>query len=159
METADLKAYDNEEVTRLPDGFRQRVAIARASVHRPRLLLLDEPVSGLERRDRLAVCELLHRVKERGATLFFATHALHELAELCSSMRHTRAPALPVTRGRHLASSSMSWQVFSLGIRRCRFTIIIGTSARTSINCSNDIPGKLSRKTCCSTTSSISTHR
>jgi heme exporter protein A len=65
-------------VRALSRGLQQRVSIARALVHRPRVLLLDEPYTGLDARGAAALTEVLARVREDGATLVLVTHNIDE---------------------------------------------------------------------------------
>lgn len=63
----------------LSRGLRQRLAIAQAIVHRPRVLLLDEPASGLDPEARHALAELFVRLRDEGMTLLVSSHILAEL--------------------------------------------------------------------------------
>src|SRR5205085_3439864 len=65
-------------VRALSRGLQQRVSIARALVHRPRVLLLDEPYTGLDARGAAALTEVLARVRRDGATLVLVTHNIDE---------------------------------------------------------------------------------
>ncbi len=69
----------NRPVKNLSGGQMRRVDIARAMAHRPRLLILDEPTTGLDPKTRLAVWSLIDRVRaETGMTVFLTTHYLEE---------------------------------------------------------------------------------
>ncbi len=75
----DLEPILNKPVKNLSGGQMRRVDIARAMVHRPRLLILDEPTTGLDPKTRLAVWSLIDRVRaETGMTVFLTTHYLEE---------------------------------------------------------------------------------
>jgi heme exporter protein A len=75
-----LRVLDREHqaVRFLSRGLQQRVSIARALVHAPRLVLLDEPYTGLDEVGALAFTEALHELKAGGATLVLVTHNLVE---------------------------------------------------------------------------------
>ncbi len=78
-------------------GQAQRVMIARALMHRPQVLFLDEPSTGLDPAARLFVWDRLRELKERGVTLMLTTHDMHEAAELSDRvaiMDHGRILAL-----------------------------------------------------------------
>jgi ABC-2 type transport system ATP-binding protein len=70
----------------LSRGLRQRLAIAQAIVHEPRVLLLDEPASGLDPQARRDLSALLTALKDAGMTLVVSSHILAELEDYCSEM-------------------------------------------------------------------------
>ncbi|MCX7934034.1 MAG: ABC transporter ATP-binding protein [Planctomycetota bacterium] len=82
-------------------GMRQRLGIAQALVHRPRLAILDEPQSGLDPVGRLQVREIILRLKEEGATVFFSTHILSDVEMICDRVGL-------LVRGRLQASGPLS---------------------------------------------------
>lgn len=70
----------------LSRGMKQRLGIARAIIHRPRLLLLDEPASGLDPKARLELRELLRTLRGQGTTILISSHILTELEGFCTSI-------------------------------------------------------------------------
>mgnify|MGYP001250113675 CR=1 FL=1 len=71
----------------LSGGMRRRLEIARGLVHRPRILFLDEPTTGLDPVSRIAVWEMITRLREeRGLTLFLTTHYMDEADRLCDRL-------------------------------------------------------------------------
>ncbi len=70
----------------LSRGLRQRVAIAQAIIHKPRLILLDEPASGLDPEARHELAELFLDLQRQGMTLLVSSHILAELEAYCSDM-------------------------------------------------------------------------
>jgi ABC-2 type transport system ATP-binding protein len=66
----------------LSKGFRQRVGLAQAILHRPKLLILDEPTVGLDPTQIVEIRRLIHRLAER-STILFSTHILSEVEALC----------------------------------------------------------------------------
>ncbi|MCM0083641.1 ABC transporter ATP-binding protein [Geomonas sp. Red32] len=76
----------NQKAGSLSRGQRQRLAIAQAIIHRPRLLLLDEPASGLDPESRHSLSLLFRRLQEAGMTLLVSSHILSELEEYCTDM-------------------------------------------------------------------------
>jgi lipooligosaccharide transport system ATP-binding protein len=72
-----------DAVDRLSGGMRRRLQIARALVNRPRMVLLDEPTTGLDPQARHVVWERLRALKRRGAALVLTTHYMDEAAQLC----------------------------------------------------------------------------
>jgi len=78
----DRRSINNpmEEMSR---GMQQKVAIARALLTHPRLLLLDEPTTGLDPQARHAIWDLVRDLKKQGVTILLTTHYMEEAAQLC----------------------------------------------------------------------------
>jgi ABC-2 type transport system ATP-binding protein len=74
----------DDYVEALSRGMQQRLCLARALVHDPKVLLLDEPASGLDPVARVEMRELLQELSRMGKTILISSHVLSELAELCS---------------------------------------------------------------------------
>lgn len=70
----------------LSRGMKQRLGIARAIIHHPKVLLLDEPASGLDPKARIELRELLCSLRAEGATILISSHILTELEGLCTSI-------------------------------------------------------------------------
>jgi ABC-2 type transport system ATP-binding protein len=70
----------------LSRGMKQRLGIARAIVHRPKVLLLDEPASGLDPKARFDLRNLLRSLCDQGATILISSHILTELEGFCTSI-------------------------------------------------------------------------
>jgi ABC-2 type transport system ATP-binding protein len=70
----------------LSRGMKQRLGIARAVIHRPRVLLLDEPASGLDPKARYDLRTLLQSLRDQGTTVLISSHILTELEGFCTSI-------------------------------------------------------------------------
>jgi ABC-2 type transport system ATP-binding protein len=86
LELTDLSYKATAEVNGLSRGMQQRLSIARVLLHDPRVLLMDEPASGLDPRARIEIRELLKELRRMGKTILISSHILHELAELCNQV-------------------------------------------------------------------------
>jgi len=86
LELTELNYKANSQVAGLSRGMSQRLSIARVLLHDPKVLLLDEPASGLDPRARIEIRELLKELHRMGKTILISSHILHELAELCTSV-------------------------------------------------------------------------
>jgi ABC-type multidrug transport system ATPase subunit len=76
LESAGLAERGEDEVSGFSRGMRQRLALERALLHRPRLVLLDEPFTGLDDRAVVVVADRLRRLAAGGAIVVLATHDL-----------------------------------------------------------------------------------
>lgn len=78
-----MQAHQHQRMRTFSKGMQQRVALAQAIVGEPRLLLLDEPLSGLDPPGRRDIRRCLQQERDRGAAIFFSTHILADVAALC----------------------------------------------------------------------------
>jgi ABC-2 type transport system ATP-binding protein len=84
LEAVELAQWADKPVRNLSGGMRRRVEIARGLVHEPRIFFLDEPTTGLDPVSRVAVWEMLQRVKAgRDLTILLTTHYMDEADRLC----------------------------------------------------------------------------
>jgi ABC-2 type transport system ATP-binding protein len=86
LELTDLTEKRNALVDSLSRGMQQRLGVARVLIHDPKVLLLDEPASGLDPRARIEMRSLLIELGRMGKTLMVSSHILSELAEMCTSI-------------------------------------------------------------------------
>src|ERR671932_558206 len=96
LEMAKLRDRRDTRVDKLSGGMRRRLLIARGLVHRPRLVLLDEPTVGLDPQVRQEIWALIDALRTEGTTILMSTHYIEEAQRLCdtvSIMSHGRAVA------------------------------------------------------------------
>ncbi len=86
LNLTDLAYKRDAMVDSLSRGMQQRLSLARVLLHDPKVLLLDEPASGLDPRARIEIRELLKELKKMGKTILISSHILPELAELCNKV-------------------------------------------------------------------------
>ena len=84
LELTDMTYKATAEVKSLSRGMQQRLSVARVLLHDPKVLLMDEPASGLDPRARIEMRELLKELRRMGKTILISSHILPELAELCN---------------------------------------------------------------------------
>ncbi len=82
----DLGGKRDAYVEELSRGMKQRLCLAKTLVHDPKLLLLDEPASGLDPRARIEIRELLKELRSMGKTIFISSHILAELSDFCNKI-------------------------------------------------------------------------
>jgi ABC-2 type transport system ATP-binding protein len=86
LELVDLAHRRDDQVDTLSRGMKQRLCLARTLAHDPQILILDEPASGLDPRARVEIRELLVELSRMGKTIFFSTHILADVAEICTQV-------------------------------------------------------------------------
>src|ERR1700749_3789979 len=86
LNLTDLAYKRDAMVDALSKGMQQRLSLARVLLHDPKVLLLDEPASGLDPRARIEIRELLKELKKMGKTILISSHILPELADLCNKV-------------------------------------------------------------------------
>ena len=106
----DLALYDrkHEKTRTLSGGMKRRLLIARALVHRPGLLILDEPTAGVDIELRHSLYAFLGRLRDEGVTIILTTHYLEEAEKLCDRI-------IVINRGRVIADDSKSNMMNTLG--------------------------------------------
>jgi ABC-2 type transport system ATP-binding protein len=86
IELVELEQKKNELIATLSRGMKQRLSLARSIIHNPTLLLLDEPVSGLDPLARVQVRNIIRALQQQGMTILISSHILSDLAEICTSV-------------------------------------------------------------------------
>ena len=84
LELVDLAHRREDMVDKLSRGMKQRLSLARTLAHDPAVLILDEPASGLDPRARVEIRELLGELANMGKTIFFSSHILADVEDICS---------------------------------------------------------------------------
>ncbi len=116
LEQVELREVQRERVEALSTGWRQRTALATAIIHRPELLFLDEPTSGVDPNARRTFWDLIYALVEEGVTVFVTTHYMDE-AEYCQRvgiMRQGRLLAMDTPAAlKESALPGPAWEVFA----------------------------------------------
>jgi ABC-2 type transport system ATP-binding protein len=86
IQQVSLEVKRDAIIKGLSRGMKQRLGIARAVMHRPKVLLLDEPASGLDPKARLDLRNLLRSLRDQGTTILISSHILTELEGFCTSI-------------------------------------------------------------------------
>ncbi len=82
----DLEGKQGDTISGYSQGMKQKVALMGAILHRPRLLLLDEPLNGLDPKSARVVKELIHGLAREGVTTIFSTHILEIAEAICDRL-------------------------------------------------------------------------
>jgi ABC-2 type transport system ATP-binding protein len=83
LDTFSLSAKKDDRTRTLSGGMKRRLVLARALMHRPRLLILDEPTAGVDVELRLELWHYVQRINGEGTTILLTTHYLEEAEQLC----------------------------------------------------------------------------
>jgi ABC-2 type transport system ATP-binding protein len=94
IDVFDLRAKSDVRTPKLSGGMRRRLLLARALMHRPRLVILDEPTAGVDFELRQELWSYIRKLHEAGTTILLTTHYLEEAEELCEE--------IALIRGGHL---------------------------------------------------------
>lgn len=86
FELVGLKGAENEQMRKYSKGMLQRIGLAQALINDPKLVILDEPMSGLDPIGRKDVRDIILRLKEQGKTVFFSTHVLTDAEMICDQV-------------------------------------------------------------------------
>lgn len=86
LKTVGLYEARDKQMRKFSKGMLQRAGLAQALIHNPDLLILDEPMSGLDPDGRYMVKNILRELKAQGKTLFFSSHLLEDVEELCENL-------------------------------------------------------------------------
>ncbi len=114
IKMCDLKGKEDSVISTLSHGYKKRVGIAQAIVHKPSILLLDEPISGLDPIQIVEMRKLLRRLKSQ-CTLLISSHILTEISQVCDRI-------LVIKEGKIVADGSEE----EIGRRQYRLEIVVG---------------------------------
>jgi ABC-2 type transport system ATP-binding protein len=94
IDVFDLRAKSDVRTPKLSGGMRRRLLLARALMHRPRLVILDEPTAGVDFELRQELWRYIRKLHEAGTTILLTTHYLEEAEELCEEIALIRGGRL-----------------------------------------------------------------
>ena len=100
FDTFGIRDLENELIERLSRGLRQRLVFSAALVHSPKVLLIDEPFTGLDAFGVRTLKEVLGRLSLEGVSVFLATHSLHLAEDLCHRIGFIKKGKLVAVRKR-----------------------------------------------------------
>lgn len=86
LQALQMDKHVNEVMSGFSQGMRQKIALISALMHKPKVLILDEPLNGLDPRSARIVKEILHRLAEEGVSILFSTHVLEIADAICSKI-------------------------------------------------------------------------
>ena len=116
LELVQLTSKRHSIIATLSRGMKQRLSLARTIIHEPILLLLDEPVSGLDPIARMQFREIIKVLQSAGMTVLISSHVLSDLAELCTSIGIMELGSLVESTSLRTLYERLSHQQIYIGI-------------------------------------------
>jgi len=86
LKRVDLLHAKDRPLRAYSKGMLQKIGLAQALIHEPELIILDEPMSGLDPDGRLALSEIILETAQKGPAIFFSSHLLHDMERLCERL-------------------------------------------------------------------------
>ena len=86
LDEVNMAEWSQKKIGKFSKGMKQRIAIASSLLHEPELVILDEPVSGLDPRGMMEVREIILSMKKQGKTIFMSSHLLGEAQAICDEV-------------------------------------------------------------------------
>jgi ABC-2 type transport system ATP-binding protein len=86
LKRVDLFHAKDRPLRNYSKGMLQKIGLAQALIHEPELIILDEPMSGLDPDGRLALSEIILETAQKGTAVFFSSHLLHDMERLCERL-------------------------------------------------------------------------
>jgi len=86
LERMELSEWKNKKIEELSKGMQQKIQFVGTVLHKPKLLILDEPFGGLDPINQLLIKDLLLELKEKGTTIIFSTHVMETAEKLCEEL-------------------------------------------------------------------------
>lgn len=86
LEKVNLRTVWDSPLRSFSKGMLQRIGVAQALLHQPEILILDEPMSGLDPDGRILIKDIIQEQRQAGKTIFFSSHLLGDMDELCDDL-------------------------------------------------------------------------
>lgn len=108
LERLELSQHANKNARQLSGGMRRRLLVAQALVHKPKIIILDEPTAGVDVELRKRLWDFMRELNRNGSTILLTTHYLEEAEELCDQVAI-------IDQGKVLTSQSMASLLNTVG--------------------------------------------
>ena len=132
---ADAK---DQRLSEFSKGMKQKVLITSALMHRPEVLFLDEPLTGLDANAALVVKELIRSLAAQGRTIFFCSHVLEVVERVCSRI-------VIITNGRAIADGTPAAIAAAAGVRSLEEAFVALTGTRDAAEVTHELLDALER--------------
>src|SRR5690606_18321326 len=101
MEKFDILSWYNKKIEELSKGMQQKIQFISTVVHKPKLLILDEPFSGLDPVNANLIKDEIRSLNEEGISVIFSTHRMEQVEEICDEM-------VLINKGKNVLSGAVS---------------------------------------------------
>jgi ABC-2 type transport system ATP-binding protein len=112
----DLEPYADRPASTYSGGQRRRLDIAMGMMHRPRLLILDEPTTGLDPQSRVRIWDEVRSLRDEGITIFLTTHYMDEADGLCDRLAIIDNGKIVGVDTPNALKQQIAWDIISLGL-------------------------------------------
>jgi len=135
LEAFSLYDKRNDRTRTLSGGMKRRLILARALMHRPRLLILDEPTAGVDVELRLELWHYVQRINAEGTTILLTTHYLEEAEQLCNKIAF-------INGGRIVAQGTSSELAAQYGVSSLEdaYLALVGRGELSRAHVASDLP-------------------
>jgi ABC-2 type transport system ATP-binding protein len=134
----DLSASIDQRLSEFSKGMKQKVLIASALLHRPEVLVLDEPLTGLDANAALVVKELIRGLAAQGRTIFFCSHVLEVVERVCTRI-------VIIAEGRMIADGAAQEIAAAAGVATLEQAFVALTGTRDAAQVTHDLLEALER--------------
>jgi len=132
LEQLDLQAAMDQRLSEFSKGMKQKVLIASALLHRPAVVFLDEPLTGLDANAALMVKELIRSLAEQGRAIFFCSHVLEVVERICTRI-------VIIDKGRVVADGTAAAIAAGTGTTSLEAAFIALTGRRDAAQVTQDL--------------------
>jgi ABC-2 type transport system ATP-binding protein len=116
LELVGLKDWGDIRLGKYSKGMLQRIGLAQALIHKPELLILDEPSDGVDPVGRIHIREILHRLESQGVTIFINSHMLAEVELFCRDVAILRKGRLALTGTVHDLTTGVGYRLVAKAV-------------------------------------------
>ena len=132
LDRFDLSNAIDQRLTEFSKGMKQKVLIASALMHRPEVLFLDEPLTGLDANAALVVKELIRGLAAQGRTIFFCSHVLEVVERVCTRI-------VIIDQGRVIADGTARDIAAAAGVSTLEQAFVTLTGTKDAVQVSHDL--------------------
>jgi ABC-2 type transport system ATP-binding protein len=132
LDRFDLSTAIDQRLTEFSKGMKQKVLIASALMHRPEVLFLDEPLTGLDANAALVVKELIRGLAAQGRTIFFCSHVLEVVERVCTRI-------VIIDQGRVIADGTARDIAAAAGVSTLEQAFVTLTGTKDAVQVSHDL--------------------